>query len=115
MSVQFVHDTRATERVAPPPPPGSGVLVLGPRTGSKTRSFSIPATLPPGPELQELLPIKVARVEARRPLDRETVTWQFSSGPRCVTRVRFSNLVWIVLESGWRGGGVLLLPNHFIC
>ena len=45
---------------------GLGVPVLfGPRTGSKTADFAIPANLPPGP-LQPHLPIKVVRVESRR-------------------------------------------------
>jgi beta-galactosidase len=43
-----------------------GVMLFGPRTGSKTRSFSIPDTLPPGP-LQDLLPIKVRQVASLRP------------------------------------------------
>ena len=40
-----------------------GQVLIGPRTGSKTQSFQIPAELPPGP-LQELIPIKVVRVES---------------------------------------------------
>lgn len=43
-----------------------GVTVFGPRSGSKTEHFRIPDALPPGP-LQQLLPIKVARVESLRP------------------------------------------------
>jgi beta-galactosidase len=41
-------------------------VLIGPRSGSKTAEFSIPAALPPGP-LQALIPIKVARVESLRP------------------------------------------------
>lgn len=41
-------------------------VLLGPRTGSKTRDVHIPATLPPGP-LQRLLPLQVTRVESLRP------------------------------------------------
>jgi beta-galactosidase len=41
-------------------------IVLGPRTGSKTEHFQIPASLPPG-ALQALLPLKVTRVESYRP------------------------------------------------
>ncbi len=40
-------------------------VLLGPRTGSKTDAFAIPANLPPGP-LQAHLPLKVVRVESRR-------------------------------------------------
>lgn len=42
-----------------------GVVVVGPRTGSKTENFQIPWSLPPG-ELQQLIPIKVCRVESLR-------------------------------------------------
>ena len=41
-------------------------VLLGPRSGSKTRDVHIPAALPPGP-LQRLLPLKVVRVESLRP------------------------------------------------
>ncbi len=43
-----------------------GPVLIGPRAGSKTREFAIPAGLPPGP-LQRYLPLKVARVESLRP------------------------------------------------
>lgn len=43
----------------------AGRIVIGPRTGSKTPGFSIPAELPPG-ELQSLVPLKVVRVESLR-------------------------------------------------
>ncbi|QLC25369.1 beta-galactosidase [Parasphingopyxis algicola] len=42
-----------------------GPLLIGPRSGSKTADFQIPAELPPGP-LQSLLPLKVVRVESLR-------------------------------------------------
>ena len=45
----------------------SAPVVFGPRTGSKTADFAIPAELPPGP-LQALLPLKVVRVESLRGL-----------------------------------------------
>ena len=41
-------------------------IVIGPRTGSKTADFKIPAQLPPG-DLQDVLPIKITRVESLRP------------------------------------------------
>ncbi len=45
---------------------GLGVPVLfGPRSGSRTADFQIPAALPPGP-LQRTLPIKIVRVESLR-------------------------------------------------
>ncbi|MBE7219665.1 MAG: beta-galactosidase trimerization domain-containing protein, partial [Caulobacteraceae bacterium] len=43
-----------------------GVVLYGPRTGWKTADFAIPANLAPG-LLQELLPLKVVRVETMRP------------------------------------------------
>jgi len=43
----------------------AGPVLIGPRSGSKTSDFSIPAELPPG-DLQALLPIKVVRVESLR-------------------------------------------------
>ncbi len=42
------------------------VLLIGPRSGSKTRDFAIPPTLPPGP-LAALLPIRVTQVASLRP------------------------------------------------
>lgn len=41
-------------------------VLIGPRSGSKTAHFSIPANLAPG-ELQDLIPLKVTRVESLRP------------------------------------------------
>ncbi|MEZ0348635.1 MAG: beta-galactosidase, partial [Thermus sp.] len=43
-----------------------GLVLLGPRSGSKTDAFQIPPELPPGP-LQALLPLKVVRVESLPP------------------------------------------------
>lgn len=39
-----------------------GLVLFGPRTGSKTENFQIPSELPPGP-LQRYLPLKVTAVE----------------------------------------------------
>jgi beta-galactosidase len=50
-------------------------IVFGPRTGSKTPAFQIPVELPPGP-LQELIPLRVVRVESVRPDLGEQVTWR---------------------------------------
>ncbi len=44
----------------------TGAVVIGPRSGSKTRDLQIPPNMPPGP-LQQLVPIRVARVESLRP------------------------------------------------
>ena len=53
---------------------GLGVpVLLGPRTGSKTRDLRIPAGLPPGP-VRALAPFKVSRVESLRGDLAETVS-----------------------------------------
>ncbi len=52
-----------------------GPLVLGPRSGSKTASFGIPPELPPG-RLQELMPVRVTRVESLRPGLEDAFTWE---------------------------------------
>jgi beta-galactosidase len=44
----------------------TGLVVFGPRSGSKTRDFSIPEELPPGP-LQPLLRSRVVEVSSLRP------------------------------------------------
>ncbi|MBW4022452.1 MAG: beta-galactosidase [Proteobacteria bacterium] len=43
-----------------------GFILFGPRTGSKTRDFEIPSSLPPGP-VQELLPLRIRQVGSLRP------------------------------------------------
>lgn len=47
-------------------------IVIGPRSGSRTNEFSIPANLAPGP-LQALLPAKVIAIDAIRPGATRTV------------------------------------------
>jgi beta-galactosidase len=44
----------------------TGLVIFGPRSGSKTRRFSIPEELPPGP-LQRLLRLRVVEVASLRP------------------------------------------------
>src|SRR5690606_37855576 len=43
-----------------------GVLLFGPRSGSRTRDFAIPPNLPPGP-LADLLGLRVTAVSSLRP------------------------------------------------
>jgi beta-galactosidase len=50
----------------------SAVVLLGPRSGSKTADFQIPPDLPPGP-LQRLIPLQVTRVESLPPTVGEPV------------------------------------------
>ncbi|MEL6920836.1 MAG: beta-galactosidase trimerization domain-containing protein, partial [Pseudomonadota bacterium] len=45
---------------------GEAVIVLGPRSGSKTSDFQIHPDLPPGP-LKKLIDVTVTRVESRPP------------------------------------------------
>ena len=51
-----------------------GIVVFGPRSGSKTKTFQIPKELPPGP-LQKLLPMKIVRVESIGPENGERISW----------------------------------------
>jgi beta-galactosidase len=43
-----------------------GLVLYGPRTGSKTRHYAIPENLPPGP-LRSVIPIRVLEVSSLRP------------------------------------------------
>ncbi len=62
LPVQVVVDAALAQRLA-----ASGAQVLaGPRTGSKTRDFAIPPSLPPD-GLKALIPITVAQVESLPP------------------------------------------------
>ena len=57
-----------------------GVVVFGPRSGSKTQSFQHPASLAPGP-LQAMLPVKVSHVESLTEGLVDTVVWRNQSYP----------------------------------
>jgi beta-galactosidase len=61
----------------------SAVVLLGPRSGSKTQDFQIPPELPPGP-LQRLIPLQVARAESLPPTVEEQV---IDGGERYTGRV----------------------------
>jgi beta-galactosidase len=52
-----------------------GIIVFGPRTGSRTPSFQIPENLPPGP-LQKILPLRVVRVESKGREVVERMLWR---------------------------------------
>ncbi|MEJ1936561.1 beta-galactosidase trimerization domain-containing protein, partial [Nostoc sp. NIES-2111] len=60
-SLPIVSDAAASAFAA-----ADGVVVFGPRTGSKTRNFSIPEGLPPA-ALREQLPLRVTEVSSLRP------------------------------------------------
>jgi beta-galactosidase len=52
----------------------SGLVLFGPRLGSKTTHFRIPNNLPPGP-IQEFLPLRVLRVDALPHFAPQPVRW----------------------------------------
>jgi len=61
-----------------------GQVLVGPRSGSRTRNFAIPETLAPGP-LAALLPIRVTEVSSLRPGLQEPITGEVAGA---VTRWR---------------------------
>jgi len=58
----------------------SGIVVFGPRSGSKTKTFHIPRGLPPG-ALQKLLPMRIVRVESLGLEREETISWHGKEYP----------------------------------
>ena len=64
----YVNDTAAAAFKA-----AKGVVLYGPRTGSKTRNFAIPANLPPGP-IAGLTGVRVTQVSSLRPNLSEAVS-----------------------------------------
>lgn len=58
---------------------GNAHWLFGPRTGSKTATFSIPSELPPG-RLQTLLPVRVVQAESLRPTLRPAVRFDGVEG-----------------------------------
>jgi beta-galactosidase len=56
----------------------SGLVLFGPRLGSKTANFRIPENLPPGP-LQELLPLRVLRVDSLSRFAPRSLQWNGES------------------------------------
>ncbi|REG81827.1 beta-galactosidase [Marinomonas pollencensis] len=59
-----------------------GVLLIGPRSGSKTQQYHIPANLPPGP-LADLLPLTVERVDALPEHTQPHVYGRWGEGKLC--------------------------------
>jgi len=51
-----------------------GIVVFGPRSGSKTENFQIPRELPPG-SLQKLLPLRVVQVESLGHVSTDRIRW----------------------------------------
>ncbi len=52
----------------------SGMVLFGPRLGSKTEHFRVPDSLPPGP-MQEFLPLRVLRVDSLPCFAPQPVRW----------------------------------------
>ncbi len=87
-----------------------GQVLIGPRSGSKTRDYQIPAELPPGP-LQALLPLRITRVESLRPGVLETVDF----GDRALHASHWREQVSTDLEPEARfadGKGALYRQGH---
>lgn len=61
-----------------------GLLVLGPRSGSKTETFQIPPEMPPG-LLKELIPVEVRQVESLG-YNAETLIWNGKEYPVLIWR-----------------------------
>jgi beta-galactosidase len=84
-----------------------GPVLIGPRTGSKTADFAIPADLPPG-GLQSLIPLKVVRVESLR--DGVSEPGEGFAVARWLELVESDLISEIALSDGrgivWRQGGV---------
>ena len=57
-----------------------GEVIVGPRTGSKTRDMQIPEDLPPG-VLRSRLPLKVGQIASLPPGTSESVAWRDRSYP----------------------------------
>ena len=78
-----------------------GVVVYGPRTGSKTRHYSIPENLPPGP-LASLLAMRVVEVSSLRPGLSEIISGKISgTALRWVEHIETSGTVLAKFASGW--------------
>lgn len=71
-SLPIVSDAAAAAFAA-----ADGVVVFGPRSGSKTRQFSIPPGLPPG-TLRALAPLRVIEVSSIRPGVKKPVTGEIT-------------------------------------
>ncbi|WP_448520979.1 beta-galactosidase [Pseudothermotoga sp.] len=86
-----------------------GIVVFGPRSGSKTENFQIPKDLPLGP-LRKFLPLKVVRVESLGPKSDEKVIWQGREYPVNLWKE------WIETnlkpEATWKEGKAALVRNN---
>ena len=78
-----------------------GVVVFGPRSGSKTRQFSIPDGLPPGP-LRSLIPMRVIEVASMRPGVRKSVSGEIGgASERWLEHIETDARVLARFADGW--------------
>jgi beta-galactosidase len=78
----------------------TGIIAFGPRSGSKTRHFSIPEGLPPGP-LQRLLHARVLEVSSLRPGLKHAVSGKISGfAERWQERIETSAEMLATFEDG---------------
>ena len=78
-----------------------GVVVFGPRSGSKTRQFSIPDGLPPGP-LRSLIPMRVIEVASMRPGVRQPVSGEIGgASERWLEHIETDASVLARFADGW--------------
>ena len=78
-----------------------GVVAFGPRTGSKTRGFSLPDGLPPGP-LRALIPMRVIEVASMRPGAETPVTGEIDGlAERWREHIETDAAVLARFENGW--------------
>ena len=78
-----------------------GVVVFGPRSGSKTRQFSIPDGLPPGP-LRSLIPMRVIEVASMRPGIRTPISGEIDgASERWLEHIETDARVLARFANGW--------------
>jgi beta-galactosidase len=78
-----------------------GVVVFGPRSGSKTRQFSIPDGLPPGP-LRSLIPMRVIEVASMRPGVRKPLSGEIDgAAERWLEHIETDARVLARFADGW--------------
>ena len=78
-----------------------GIVAFGPRSGSKTRHFSIPDGLPPGP-LRTLIPMRVIEVASMRPGVEMPVTGEIGgAAERWREHIETDAAVLARFEDGW--------------
>ena len=86
-------------------------LVFGPRSGSKTESFQIPAKLPPG-GLQRLIDMQVTRVESLPPAIEDQLAWGNKHYPVSLWRERLASDKATAVARFGDGEAAILVQNR---